>query len=481
LFLGCAWSAQARAEDAVVRPARVAQRITGFGASSAWTAPDLTDAEADLLFSPDSGIGLSLLRVRIAPDGTCAEVATAQQAQARGAQVWATPWSPPAAWKSNGDVNNGGTLLPAHADDWANSLASFVGTMQAQGVNLIGLSAQNEPTMKVNYESCVYTAASLADFMTHHLRPALDSAGLSLPIIAPETVGWSDLPSFSAAILADPSATAAVGVFATHSYNGSPAASTAIAQAGKELWQTEVYDQNAADPGINSALFTALNINAALVRGNVTAWHYWWIKPRGDTPADNSALWDQNNLPSKRLYALGNFSRFVRPGFNRVEVPLSPAAGIALSAFADPVSNQLVIVAINQNAAAVTQTFSFDGVSTTAWQSWVTSPDSDLAPGDTIADSTVLSYTFAPQSITTLRGSITGAAPAIPDGSTSTDTSNDSTGCACSVPASTKRGTGSTLSLAAFAAALWVIRRRSVSSRPGVSSAPLTRSGLRRF
>jgi glucuronoarabinoxylan endo-1,4-beta-xylanase len=465
--LGCAWSKQAAAVDAVVRPARVAQRITGFGASSAWTAPALTDDEADLLFSPTSGIGLSLLRVRIAPDGSCAEVATAQQAQARGAQVWATPWSPPAAWKSNDNVNEGGTLLPEHADDWANSLAGFVSTMQTQGVNIIGLSAQNEPTMKVDYESCVYTAASLADFMTHHLRPALDTAGLSVPIIAPETVGWSDLPAFSAAILADPNATAAVGVFATHSYNGSPSASSAIEQAGKELWQTEVYDQNAADPGINSALFVALNINASLVRGNVTAWHYWWIKPNGSSPEDNSALWDKDSgMPSKRLYALGNFSRFVRPGFNRVEVPLSPAAGLALSAFADAVSNQLVIVAINQNTVGTKQTFSFDGVSTGNWQSWVTSAASDLAPGDAIADSASLSYTFAPQSITTLSGSITGPGPAIPDGSTNTDSSNDSAGCACSVPTSAKqRSTSSALSLAALAGALWVLRRRRLDGR----------------
>src|SRR5450432_788023 len=136
---------RALAADAVVRPARTHQRITGFGASSAWTAPDLSDADADLLFSTDSGVGLSLLRVRIAPDGSCLELATAQKAQARGAKVWATPWSPPAAWKSNGDVNNGGSLLPAHASDWAQSLVGFVTMMKAQGVDITALSAQNEP------------------------------------------------------------------------------------------------------------------------------------------------------------------------------------------------------------------------------------------------------------------------------------------------------------------------------------------------
>src|SRR3954465_15984763 len=50
------------------------QRIDGFGASSAWTAANISDALADQFFSADTGIGLSLLRVQIKPDGTTAEL-----------------------------------------------------------------------------------------------------------------------------------------------------------------------------------------------------------------------------------------------------------------------------------------------------------------------------------------------------------------------------------------------------------------------
>jgi glucuronoarabinoxylan endo-1,4-beta-xylanase len=432
-ILGSTLPKRVAAADAVVRPTRVDQRITGFGASSAWTAPSLSDADADLLFSTDSGIGLSLLRVRIAPDGSCAEVSTAQQAQARGAQVWATPWSPPAAWKSNDNVNEGGTLLPEHADDWANSLVGFVSMMQAQGVTITGLSAQNEPTMMVSYESCEYTAPALADFTANHLRPALDAAGSSVPIVAPETVGWTDLPTFSSAILTDPNAAAAVGIFATHAYNGAPFDSADITEAGKELWQTEVYDKGPVDAGIGSALFVALSINAALVRGNVSAWHYWWIKPDGASLPDNSALWDQvSGLPAKRLYALGNFSRFVRPGFYRVEVPLSPTPGLSLSAFTDPSSKALVVVAVNQTGSTLSQRFLFDGVSTGSWQTWVTSADSNLTAGAAIADGASVSYAFAPESVTTLQGLITGVGPAIPDDGAGASDSSDTSSCAFS-------------------------------------------------
>ena len=42
--------------------------MDGFGASDAWHGA-LTTAQADLYFSPTSGIGLSLLRMGIGPDG----------------------------------------------------------------------------------------------------------------------------------------------------------------------------------------------------------------------------------------------------------------------------------------------------------------------------------------------------------------------------------------------------------------------------
>ena len=102
----------------------VFQPIDGFGASSAWGSSWTTNL-ADMFFSTNSGtgtsvdgtthfafngIGLSLLRNRIAPDGTTLEAGIMQMAQARGAKVWSTTWSPPAAYKDSGTVNGGNFL-----------------------------------------------------------------------------------------------------------------------------------------------------------------------------------------------------------------------------------------------------------------------------------------------------------------------------------------------------------------------------------
>ena len=452
LGAAAAWAGPAAAQQpptAVVYPSELQQRIDGFGASSAWVTTSMTASDANLTFSTDGGVGLSLLRIRIAPcmvaaDNSCmettAETSTAQTAQAMGVRVWATPWTPPAAWKSNDSTQDGGTLLAADEDDWANALVGFVQYMQSEGVNLVGVSAQNEPTQSADYESCTYTADSLADFIGNHMGPAFQDAGLlgdgGLPfgIIAPETVsGGSDFAGFSSQILAS-DAVDYVGTVATHSYGTPPPYDPAVGQAGKEYWETEVYDQGdlaAPDAGpeagaaaeLASGLWVATTMNSALVTGGVNAWHYWWLY---NYYGNNEGLFNLPGQPTKRLYAMGNYSRFVRPGFYRVTATQLPADNVYVSAFYDPPSSTIVVVAANTSEAGdggpgtVPMTFLFSGFSTGSWTSWVTSATLNLEPGDPIPTTGPVTYTLQPQSVTTLQGLVTGAAPVVaPDAGSS--------------------------------------------------------------
>src|SRR6185436_9512714 len=78
----------------------VKQRIDGFGASSAWRSTWNSTA-ANVYFSTNTGIGLSLLRTRIAPGATSVEYNIMQLARDRGARVWSAPWTPATPFKSN--------------------------------------------------------------------------------------------------------------------------------------------------------------------------------------------------------------------------------------------------------------------------------------------------------------------------------------------------------------------------------------------
>jgi len=356
--------------------AKVNQEIAGFGSSSGWTSPNMDDYEADAFFTVDKGIGLSLLRLRIASDGTTLELATAKQAIARGASVWASPWTPPAEWKDNHDVNNGGHLLPEHYQDWADRLVAFAKNCAAEGVPLIGISAQNEPGYipqpPNSWESCQYTAGSLTGFIRDYLGPTLKKNGLDIPVIAPETDGWSTLDSFAIALMADPIASSYIGPVATHSYNGSAHVLPCVRNSGHQVWQTEFTDlRDTEDTGMGSALIIASHIHADLVYGNVSAWHHWQFIGAGPYPY--SGLMEGKEF-TRRACVIGNWSRFVRTGFVRIEATPSPRPNVLVSAFSDPSTKRLIIVLVNMGDLDIQQQMSIiNGALPSSFTVWITS------------------------------------------------------------------------------------------------------------
>jgi glucuronoarabinoxylan endo-1,4-beta-xylanase len=354
------------------------QHIDGFGASSAWTATNISDGLADQFFSTETGIGLSLLRIQIRPDGNTSELGTARKAVARGVKVWAAPWSPPAEWKDNGMTQNGGSLLDAHRADWANRLATFAANLAAQGVPLVAISAQNEPNYRATWDTCIYTPAQMVTFVRDFLGPALDAQGLSVPVMAPETQGWDQFARYADPLMADSSTHTMLGPIATHHYGGTPFDYAPAKAAGKVLWQTEVSDDKLTDEfdgTIDSGLRVAQMIHDNLVKGQVSAWHYWWLMP--GTGGGNGALTQSMQL-LPRAYAMGNWSRFVRPGFVRVAATPVVQDYLHVSAFHDPAGGRIVVVVINQKHNDAPQDFTIAGGTVGEVTPWVTAAGVNL-------------------------------------------------------------------------------------------------------
>src|SRR4051794_7388011 len=130
------------------------QLIRGFGGINVpgWIA-DLTPEQVDTAFGNGPGqIGMSLLRVRVPydPEQFALEVPTAVHAVELGATVIASPWTPPAALKSSGDIV-GGSLLVDSYGAYADHLLSFRDFMRDSGVPLYAISVQNEPDINVTH------------------------------------------------------------------------------------------------------------------------------------------------------------------------------------------------------------------------------------------------------------------------------------------------------------------------------------------
>ena len=384
------------ASDLVVNLADVHQSISGFGASTAWSST-MSSADADTLWSTTTGAGLSLHRIRIDyQTGHTSELNIAKLAVAHGVTVWATPWTPPTADKSNANAVEGTMTNPSA---YATFLSGFVTYMKGQGVPIYAVSAQNEPDANVTYESCVYTPATMVTWVGGSMGPTLSAMGVK--VMAPETQNWCGFPSFEKALLADANAKKYTDIIATHEYGCNPGAYPEIAAAGKEFWETEIYDTiTTADVGMGSALRVAKLINDAMTIASMNAWHYWWVYPSSE---DNGALWDKNsNQATKRLWVEGNYARFVRPGFVRVGTTGSAPSGVTLSAYENPTDGKVVIVAINNNQSTTPVSFFVSGAAPCAMTPWVTSATDSLASKTALnVSSSRFSATLAAQSVTT--------------------------------------------------------------------------------
>ncbi len=382
----------------------VRQKIDGFGASSAWRST-WTTAEADMFFSTNTGIGLSLLRNRIAPDGTTWETSIMQMARDRGAKIWSTPWSPPGIYKDSG-VLNGGHFLSDSNQAYANQLANYVLNMKNAGINLYAVSVQNEPDFNTtNYESCVWTSQQIHDFVPY-LFTALSNNGVaSTKILIAESANWKfDLTTNS---MNDLNTSNKLGILAAHPYDYRVAPAN---RYDKALWETEI--STLGDPydgSIANAMYWASQIHSFLTYAEVNAWHYWWLIPYN---SDNEGLTDTSGIPAKRMYALGNYSRFIRPGYYRIGV--SNNAFSSISAYKDSTSGSFSIVALNTSSITITQTFNFRGFTASAVTPWITSDTLSLASQPTVnVTNAAFTYALPSMTVVTFVGQSSNSPPTI--------------------------------------------------------------------
>ncbi|HVY72472.1 MAG TPA: fibronectin type III domain-containing protein [Candidatus Paceibacterota bacterium] len=411
----------AHASNVTVSWNQTYQTIVGFGAGCPWL-PDMTDAQADLFFSTTSGAGLSLIRARVPTDGTVECGPTMQKAVARGARAWATPWTPPPSMKTNNNLN-GGSLAAGSYQAYADYLTNYVKKVKSQyGVTLYALSVQNEPDYTSTYDTALWTGQNLHDFILNNLGPAFQANGITTKIMAPEESWWDF--SLADATMQDPAAAQYVGIVASHNYNYNSPSVYPLAQ-GKEFWMSEISTiHDTFDGSIDNGLRWAADAHNWLTVANVNSWDYWWFWTLYNN--DNQGLLDYNLKPAKRLWTMGNFARFVRPGFVRIAATPSPATGILVSAYKDPSTGKFALVAINQTSSSYTLSTQVD-TNLTSVTPWRTSATEDLkAQAAILTSNGAFTATLPAKSVTTFVGAQqTGApadtaAPSVPTGLSAT-------------------------------------------------------------
>ena len=133
---------------------------------------------------------------------------------------------------------------------------------------------------------------------------------------------------------------------------------------GLAYWQSEycILGDNAGeidggkkDTGMTAALYIAKVVSTDLTAANAAAWQ-WWIAISGYDYKDGLIYVDKNNTngnyhDSKMMWALGNFSRFVRPGMKRIQASIADLKDVYVSGFAGNPNKELVFVLVNAGNA----------------------------------------------------------------------------------------------------------------------------------
>ena len=396
-----------RAQSCTMNGNDVHQRIDGFGASSAFSGSTWNAQQANMFFSTNSffsssGIGLSLLRNQIQPGGFANgnEVALMQMAQARGARIWSTPWTPQASFKDNNNIV-GGNFLSSKNQAYASQLVGYMANMQKiNGVYVYALSVQNEPDANVTYVSCHWSAQQFHDFIPFLYKALVADNVSSTRIMLPESQNWQDPQHLAATAMNDPNVAADVGIIADHNYDGNNGPTPLTHPTyGKALWETEVSTFDAFNGDINNAMYWAGRFHLFMTGAEVNAYHYWWLISEN---TDNEGLTDNKGNPAKRMFVLGQFSRFVRPGYFRIGVT-NTLGNAKISAYQYPNSGNLAIVAINTNKTSINQTFILTNLPVPASLTpWITSSTFSLSnQDDVIITDSSFSYTLPAQSVVT--------------------------------------------------------------------------------
>lgn len=317
--------------------------------------------------------------------------------------------TPPVGFTKNGlgftlEKNFETNLRDDRYGDYAGFLATVLQHFQKAGLRFNYISPVNEPQWdwsgkfgQMNQEGSPWHNKDI-----YRIAVALDSAlsakGLRARILLPEAGNLTSLyegkghaarqiQAFYDA--AGPYNAGALKtllpVIAGHSYFTDGGDSTLVAvrsrlrdtasKYGIAFWQSEYsllgdgYKEGKAGriPAMDCALFLAKVIHHDLTVANASAWQFWnaWEPGRPDVDTrycllslkTNATNTEGDFTPTKNLWALGHYSRFIRPGMKRIITTRSDglnevraAQDVMLSAFAN--QKELVVVAINYTAAA---------------------------------------------------------------------------------------------------------------------------------
>jgi len=341
------------------------QFVRGFGGMDvAWgNFPNYSVQDYENMFNPDI-LGYNMLRIMILPSNvdinkTMDQLVTNQiyttmdrsryydnvkTVNRYGGYVLASPWSPPALWKTNNSINGGGSLRLTDYRNYANYLRAFAQNMLNNGAPIYVIGIQNEPNYTAGYDGCEWTSDEMRDFYAAMGKFTEGVSGYGGGKIIPRVLTMNGESANTTTInqkamistLAKPN----IDILGRHNYgsrndNGAGTGATATdnwiyhATSPREIWMTEHnLNSNSGTSYPNdhtwNYIWLFMNDVDMTVRINHEAAFIWWSSKRFYSMIGDGTYGSRDGEILPRGWGLAHYAKFANESY-RVGVSYSGA------------------------------------------------------------------------------------------------------------------------------------------------------------
>ncbi len=387
------------------------QRIEGFGGAFTEASASIfykmdSDAQSMILkayFDPEHGLGYNLCRTHInscdfalgnyAYDEVAGDTAlehfsierdrhtlipfirAAMQVAGGPIKLFATPWSPPAWMKTNGEMNHGGKLRPEFREAWARYYAKYVHAYAEEGIDMWGLSVQNEPEAVQTWDSCIYTGEEERDFVRDHLGPTLHKEGLGHLRLMIWDHNRDRMFERAKVVFDDPKAAQYVWGTAFHWYMGDFFDNV---QRVHDAWPDKalIFSEGCQEGGPHMGDWSVGERYGRSMVNDLNRWTCAWVdwnlvldEQGGPNHVGNycsaPVICDTRVCSASGVtlmpsyYYIGHFARFIKPGAERVTC--APTMDqLEVTAFRNP-DGKIAVVVMNRSEEAIQFALKYQG------------------------------------------------------------------------------------------------------------------------
>ena len=382
-----------------IDPRKRFQKMEGFGGAfteaAAVTWQKLpAEKQAEVMrayFDPDNGLGYTMGRTHInscdfalgnyAHDEVDGDFALKHFSIARdraailpmlkealrlspGLKLFASPWSPPAWMKTNKQMNGGGRLLPECRDVWARYYCRYLREYEKEGIPFWGLTVQNEPEASQSWDSCLYSAEEERDFVRDYLGPTLQKEGLGHLNLMIWDHNRDAIYERASVVYDDPQAAQYVWGAAFHWYMGDHFDNlTALHEAFPD--KRLLFSEGCQEGGPHTGEWGVGERYGRSLINDLNRWTVAWVdwnlvldERGGPNHVGNYCsapiLVDtQAGLPlyQSSFYYLGHFSRYIRPGAERI-LHAGTTDDLETTAFLNP-DGRIAVVVMNRTEQTI--------------------------------------------------------------------------------------------------------------------------------